>query len=101
MCDLQGVKKKSRKGYYAFTDPQIHSTVAGEFGIGDCGSEGMEKFFRSHICGPECRELGIHEHRMVAPADSSELGAPLFAHHYAQILFVMMIPVVLNLYHNF
>lgn len=51
VVDIQGVG-------FRYTDPQLHS-VSGIYGRGDRKKEGMEDFFRTHVCGPSCRALGL------------------------------------------
>jgi len=55
VVDIQGVGDM-------YTDPQIHSKDGEGFGIGNCGVEGMEEFFKSHKCNTLCQYLGLPMH---------------------------------------
>jgi len=48
ICDIQGVGD-------IYTDPLMHSTTNENFGRGNLGAEGMEKFLASHSCNAICR----------------------------------------------
>ncbi|KAF0694645.1 Aste57867_14484 [Aphanomyces stellatus] len=52
VVDIQGVND-------SYTDPQIHTADGRGFGIGNLGTEGMEKFLESHRCNAVCRWLGL------------------------------------------
>lgn len=42
-----------------YTDPQIHTATAKEYGEANLGPKGMALFFSSHICSPLCEHLGL------------------------------------------
>ena len=44
-----------------YTDPQIHTFGAQEYGEANLGAKGMALFFSSHICSPLCEFLGLVE----------------------------------------
>ncbi|KAK8813192.1 hypothetical protein WA158_002784 [Blastocystis sp. Blastoise] len=50
IVDIQGVGD-------IYTDPQIHSSDPSQFGMGNLGLEGFEKFFRTHRCNRLCEWL--------------------------------------------
>eukprot|EP01103_Thecamoeba_quadrilineata_P007634 TRINITY_DN17487_c0_g1_i1.p1 TRINITY_DN17487_c0_g1~~TRINITY_DN17487_c0_g1_i1.p1 ORF type:complete len:454 (-),score=72.00 TRINITY_DN17487_c0_g1_i1:103-1464(-) len=52
ICDIQGVGD-------VYTDPLMHSTLNEEFGRGNLGSEGMEKFLSTHCCNAICEYLQL------------------------------------------
>lgn len=52
IVDLQGVSG-------LLTDPQIHCLNYSKFGKGNCGYEGILKFFFSHKCNNYCKSLGL------------------------------------------
>lgn len=54
VVDVQGVGDK-------YTDPQVHSFDGKGFGKGNCGSEGISKFFATHKCNVLCKMLGLAE----------------------------------------
>jgi hypothetical protein len=60
VCDLQGVfNAGTSPPTYELTDPVIHykSSIGRKntFGRTDCGKQGVNDFFRSHICNPLCK----------------------------------------------
>ena len=57
ICDLQGVE--SGPSRVTLTDPAIHSLNAGCYGHTDLGQEGIQSFFKTHMCGEFCRAMGI------------------------------------------
>eukprot|EP01012_Entosiphon_sulcatum_P038054 TRINITY_DN4912_c0_g2_i1.p1 TRINITY_DN4912_c0_g2~~TRINITY_DN4912_c0_g2_i1.p1 ORF type:complete len:543 (-),score=77.88 TRINITY_DN4912_c0_g2_i1:1555-3183(-) len=59
IVDIQGVGD-------VYTDPQIHSEAQSAFGLGNCGREGIEKFFASHRCNSICGYLGLTQAPVVA-----------------------------------
>jgi len=66
MCvDLQGVG-------LLWTDPQFHS-LSRDYGLGDCGKKGMQRFFKSHACSEYRCKLKL---RNVHP-DSLKFGEAL------------------------
>jgi hypothetical protein len=59
VCDLQGVKERNT---YMLTDPQIHTDPQNaEYGMGNLGKEGIDKFFEGHRCSPLCKSLDLKE----------------------------------------
>ena len=44
-----------------YTDPQIHTVTAEEYGEANLGAKGMALFFSSHICSPLCHYLGLSQ----------------------------------------
>jgi DNA gyrase inhibitor GyrI len=54
VVDVQGVNDK-------YTDPQMHSFDGKGFGKGNCGQEGVAKFFATHKCNVLCKMLGLTE----------------------------------------
>eukprot|EP00002_Diphylleia_rotans_P027653 TRINITY_DN5550_c0_g1_i3.p1 TRINITY_DN5550_c0_g1~~TRINITY_DN5550_c0_g1_i3.p1 ORF type:complete len:195 (-),score=28.07 TRINITY_DN5550_c0_g1_i3:215-799(-) len=46
-----------------YTDPQIHSPIAGQFGDGDLGQSGISRFFSTHQCNSICRKIGLPENK--------------------------------------
>eukprot|EP00668_Euglena_longa_P040625 GGOE01053494.1.p1 GENE.GGOE01053494.1~~GGOE01053494.1.p1 ORF type:complete len:423 (-),score=126.39 GGOE01053494.1:524-1621(-) len=52
VVDVQGVNDK-------YTDPQMHSFDGEGFGKGNCGREGIERFFATHKCNVLCKMLGL------------------------------------------
>lgn len=52
VVDVQGVGDK-------YTDPQMHSFDGKGFGKGNCGAEGISKFFSTHRCNVLCKMLGL------------------------------------------
>merc|ERR1712059_246709 len=42
-----------------YTDPQIHSFDGEGFGLGNLGSEGLEKFLKTHTCNTVCSLLNL------------------------------------------
>merc|ERR1719422_819739 len=52
VCDIQGV------GSF-YTDPQIHTFDGEGFGAGNLGSEGIERYLRSHRHTLLCEQLGL------------------------------------------
>jgi len=62
VVDIQGVIIKGQQGeIYIYTDPQIHSIDRRGYGKGNCGREGMERFFRTHKCNDICVGLKLCE----------------------------------------
>ena len=78
VCDIQGVTTTAMtlggaracggasrndaeaNKHYILTDPQIHTREpTTDFGIGNCGQEGMRHFFAGHECGPSCAALNL------------------------------------------
>jgi hypothetical protein len=64
VCDLQGVLNTDRvPPTFELTDPAIHysSTVGRRmvFGHTDLGSEGMDRFFKTHKCSPVCKYMNL------------------------------------------
>jgi len=47
---------------------EVHTKAKRSMGATDKGSEGMRKFFVSHVCGPLCRRLGLN------PVSASSFG---------------------------
>lgn len=64
VVDIQGVvAESSSEGHvevYKFTDPQIHSVKEGQYGIGNCGADGIEIWRANHRCNHLCREVRDH-----------------------------------------
>ena len=58
ICDLQGVD--SAVSRVTLTDPAIHSTSTGCYGQMDLGNQGIQSFFKTHICGRVCVEMGLN-----------------------------------------
>lgn len=58
ICDLQGCKM-ARRNKIVLTDPVIHSNGGGKYGAGDCGMEGVEKFFSTHTCSAICERMNL------------------------------------------
>jgi hypothetical protein len=56
VCDLQGVLEKNK---FLLTDPAIHSRDWPNFGPTDHGDKGQHNFFKTHICNPLCKALGL------------------------------------------
>ena len=57
VCDLQGVMDAGR---LLLTDPAILSRgKQGKFGSTDLGYAGIKRFFKTHICGGTCRQMGL------------------------------------------
>ena len=57
--DFQGPKLPSRSRIM-MTDPVIHSSDApGKYGVTDLGREGIENFFKTHVCSQICDSLKI------------------------------------------
>jgi hypothetical protein len=72
VVDVQGVGD-------IFTDPQIHSEDGQGYGMGNCGYDGIKKFFNTHECNELCRFVGVKAHNFQAndsgtraPADISQ-----------------------------
>ena len=61
VVDIQGVvvpdDNSAHEEVYKFTDPQIHSVKEGQYGIGNCGADGIEVWKAHHRCNHLCREL--------------------------------------------
>eukprot|EP01063_Lacrimia_lanifica_P020618 TRINITY_DN27910_c0_g1_i1.p1 TRINITY_DN27910_c0_g1~~TRINITY_DN27910_c0_g1_i1.p1 ORF type:complete len:802 (+),score=189.34 TRINITY_DN27910_c0_g1_i1:360-2408(+) len=71
VVDVQGVYvPEDAVGHY--TDPQMHS-IAREYGDGDLGQEGIDKFFKTHTCGRLCKILGLNK----APATKKASPPPV------------------------
>ena len=66
ICDIQGVWNKVDG--FILTDPVVHTKAKRSMGATDKGSEGMRKFFVSHVCGKLCRRLGL------SPVSASSFG---------------------------
>ena len=62
VCDLQGVQEGHR---VLLTDPAIHSRTApgNKYGSMDGGYNGIQKFFKTHICSDVCRAMGLDRER--------------------------------------
>ena len=58
VCDLQGVIGKKS---FSFTDPAIHSSKNGTYGLTDHGKNGQRHFFETHECNPLCKQLGLRQ----------------------------------------
>jgi hypothetical protein len=59
VVDVQGVGD-------IFTDPQIHSEDGQGYGMGNCGYDGIKKFFNTHECNELCRFVGVKAHNFQA-----------------------------------
>ena len=57
ICDLQGIELGTSR--VTLTDPAIHSTSGGTYGHTDLGNPGMQSFFKTHVCGWVCTEMGL------------------------------------------
>ncbi len=63
VLDLQGVLDSSTSpAIYCLTDPAIQSMAKGTFGRTDMAREGVQSFFRTHVCNPLCGMLGLSEY---------------------------------------
>ena len=82
VVDIQGVGDM-------YTDPQVHSNDGKGFGIGNCGQEGIRKFFATHECNALCTFFGLSGGRQkkeddygtradgaLAPADAGATRRP-------------------------
>ena len=58
ICDLQGVN--SEANHVTLTDPAIHSLSAGCYGPTDLGQQGVQSFFKTHLCGDICRAMRLN-----------------------------------------
>ena len=59
---VQGVKSGTGM---TLTDPAIHSSdILGFNGFTDFGEAGIKSFFKSHICGNFCIQMGLNNHLM-------------------------------------
>lgn len=56
VCDLQGVENSNK---YLLTDPAIISAHAGQYGCTDLGANGIQHFFKQHICNSTCQGLTL------------------------------------------
>ena len=56
VVDIQGVGD-------VYTDPQIHTQNGQDFGPGNCGREGISRFFATHVCNPVCHFLKLPTYR--------------------------------------
>jgi len=52
VCDIQGVGDQ-------YTDPQIHTVIGTDFGKGNLGKQGMDKFISTHKCNSICKYLKL------------------------------------------
>eukprot|EP01063_Lacrimia_lanifica_P038308 TRINITY_DN810_c1_g1_i1.p1 TRINITY_DN810_c1_g1~~TRINITY_DN810_c1_g1_i1.p1 ORF type:complete len:417 (+),score=139.49 TRINITY_DN810_c1_g1_i1:72-1322(+) len=52
ICDIQGVG-----GMY--TDPQIHTLSGQDYGLGNMGKKGIDKWIAAHKCGPLCVAIDL------------------------------------------
>jgi hypothetical protein len=52
VCDIQGVED-------FYTDPQIHTLAGRDYGQGNMGKKGIEKFICSHVCNDICKRLQL------------------------------------------
>jgi len=52
VCDIQGVGE-------FFTDPQIHTPLGTDYGMGNMGAEGILRWQKAHRCNHLCQILGL------------------------------------------
>jgi hypothetical protein len=52
VCDIQGVGE-------FFTDPQIHTPIGTDYGMGNMGAEGLARWKKTHVCNSLCRQLKL------------------------------------------
>eukprot|EP00760_Papus_ankaliazontas_P032124 PhM_4_TR5649/c0_g1_i2/m.23/K08292/EEF2K; elongation factor 2 kinase len=52
VCDIQGVGE-------FFTDPQIHTPVGTDYGMGNMGADGIQRWLKAHKCNEICRRLRL------------------------------------------
>ena len=57
VVDLQGVERSEEFG---LTDPCINCKEP-RFGNTNMGDVGIGEFFRTHVCNPICKEMGLNE----------------------------------------
>ncbi|KAG8347914.1 putative Alpha kinase family [Trypanosoma vivax] len=72
LCDIQGVND-------LFTDPQIHTEDGKGLGLGNMGTEGIEKFVLNHKCNEICRGLGLKPFQGARPKNSTPGTGNLYA----------------------
>ena len=65
VCDVQGIWNEVDG--FLLTDPVIHD-VRKKNGMTDRGRNGIDNFFKSHICGPLCQRLGLKTYDAMAAA---------------------------------
>eukprot|EP00667_Euglena_gracilis_P011638 EG_transcript_11906 len=68
VVDIQGVGD-------VYTDPQIHTRTGHDFGPGNCGAEGIQRFFSTHVCNPVCHFLKLPLYRRRLKETGTKLGA--------------------------
>jgi len=68
VVDIQGVGD-------VYTDPQIHTRTGQDFGPGNCGREGIQRFFGTHVCNPVCHFLKLPAYRRNLKETGTKMAA--------------------------
>jgi hypothetical protein len=74
VVDTQGVKHDERT--FLLTDPAIHSSQISRFGQTNFGKEGIDLFFKKHVCNITCRELKLPKHPLHPKDNCKEAPTP-------------------------
>lgn len=82
VCDLQGMKDGSE---WLLTDPAAHSDNPGFLGHTDMGPEGVNEFFRTHVCNEICKGLHKKDVSCTAPASWAGQGKTCYTADVSQL----------------